>query len=152
MARSAVYSLLSLGVKDIVICNRTTKHATALAGHYNELIQAGSVPGLDSDQSKPHIHVLPAISSSWPEDLRQPTMIISGIPRQEAGQPPVNFSLPDSWLKSSTGGIVLEVSRDMLEMRRHTNDAIACLSPGCLNAGWTGRYQSAARMDIYGWH
>ncbi|KAK5169489.1 uncharacterized protein LTR77_005465 [Saxophila tyrrhenica] len=111
MARAAVYSLLSLGVKNICICNRTLNHATSLADHYNAIISAGSIPDLEpSSNDQPRVHVLPALSSPWPQDLRQPTMIVSGIPRQEAGQPPVQYSLPEEWLKSTTGGVVLELA------------------------------------------
>jgi hypothetical protein len=81
--------------------------------HYNELIRAGEIPELNvNDTTQPRLRLLESLDAPWPEDLRQPTMIISGIPRQAADQGPTNFSLPEEWLKSPTGGVVLEVSYD----------------------------------------
>ena len=111
MARSAVYSLISLGVKRIFVCNRTLDHAVALADHYNELIRMNAIPELATENdARPHIQVLESFTSPWPGNVRHPTLIVSGIPRQEPGHPPTNFSLPDDWMKSPTGGVVLEVS------------------------------------------
>ena len=110
MARSAIYSLISLGFRNIFICNRTFSKAEALAEHYNSLVTAGDIPELDPEgMAQTRVRVLESFTSSWPSDVRQPTVIISCIPRQAAGEPPTNFSLPEAWLKSPTGGVVVEV-------------------------------------------
>jgi shikimate 5-dehydrogenase len=110
MARSAIYSLLSLGVKHVFVCNRTYKYAEALCKHYNDHIQAGTIPVLDiNDEEMPHVRALDSFDAPWPQNIRQPTIVVSCIPRQIANQPPINFVVPDGWLKSPTGGVVLEV-------------------------------------------
>jgi shikimate 5-dehydrogenase len=110
MARSAIYALLSLGVKHIFVCNRTFEYAEALCKHYNDHIQAGAIPVLDiNDEGMPHVRALDSFDAPWPKDTRQPTIVVSCIPRQIANQPPINFIVPDGWLKSPTGGVVLEV-------------------------------------------
>lgn len=111
MARSAIYSLLSLGVRSIYICNRTKTNALALAEHYNGLIESGQLPELGGeDASQARIHLLESFDATWPKDARLPTMVISCIPRHAADQPPAKFALPADWLKSPTAGVVLEVS------------------------------------------
>lgn len=110
MARSAIYSLISLGIRNIFICNRTLSKATALAEHYNNLIDTGALPELGSESvTKTRVRVLDTFISNWPSDVRQPTIVVCCVPRQAASEPPTNFSLPEHWLKSATGGVVLEV-------------------------------------------
>ena len=110
MARAAIYSLISLGVRNIFICNRTYGKATALAEHYNELIRSREIPELNLEaSSQASVRVLESFNSGWPIDIRHPTIVVSCIPRQAAGEPPTEFLLPEAWLKSPTGGVVLEV-------------------------------------------
>jgi shikimate 5-dehydrogenase len=110
-ARSTVYALLSLGVRHIFICNRTPRNANTLAQHYNSLIKAGKLEAVgvrDSEQCG--VHVLESFSSAWPKEARQPSMIVSSVPTQAADGSPTNFTLPESWLRSPTGGVLVEVS------------------------------------------
>ena len=110
MARSAIYSLISLGVQNIFVCNRTLSHAVALAEHYNSLIESGTISDLISGQmSKVQVNVLETFTSEWPSDVRQPTIIVNCIPRLGDDGSPINVSLPQAWLKSPTGGVVVEV-------------------------------------------
>ena len=110
MARSAIYSLVSLGVRNIFTCNRTFSKAADLAEHYNKLIDAGAMSELIPEYaSQTRVQVIESFTSNWPNEARHPTIIVSCIPRQAAGEPPTNFSIPEAWLKSATGGVVLEV-------------------------------------------
>lgn len=109
-ARSAVYSLLSLGVRTVFLCNRTPKNAQTLADHYNELIGAKAISELDpANAAYTKVQVLESFDSPWPHDFRQPSLIVSSIPTQTADGAPTNFTIPDAWLKSPTGGVMIEV-------------------------------------------
>ena len=55
------------------------------------------------------VRVLESFGSAWPKDSRQPSMIVSSIPTQTADGMPTNFTIPDDWLKSPTGGVMIEV-------------------------------------------
>ncbi|TKA63392.1 hypothetical protein B0A55_10474 [Friedmanniomyces simplex] len=115
-ARSAVYAMLSLGVQKIFICNRTVDNARAVAGHYNRLIESQGISVLSpADAAQCRIRVLESFASPWPKEYRQPSMIVSSIPTQAADGTPTNFTLPDAWLGSPTGGILIELAyRPML--------------------------------------
>ena len=114
MSKAAVYSLLSLGVRNVYICNRTAQHAVALANRYNDLIAAGRIAELNQDNSKHsavRVHVIDSFTSPWPAGSAQPTIIVSCIPTQTPDGEPINFSPSESWLKSPTGGVAIEVSK-----------------------------------------
>ncbi|TKA71576.1 hypothetical protein B0A55_07672 [Friedmanniomyces simplex] len=115
-ARSAVYAMLSLGVQKIFICNRTVDNARAVADHYNRLIESQGISVLSpADAAQCRVRVLESFASSWPKEYRQPSMIVSSIPTQAADGTPTNFTLPDAWLGSPTGGILIELAyRPML--------------------------------------
>lgn len=105
-----IYSLISLGVENIIVCNRTLENAVVLAEHYNKLIDSGEIFKLSPGAAKNiRIQVLETFESDWPSEMRQPTMIVCCIPRQTSNGSPVNFTLPEAWLKSPTGGVVVEV-------------------------------------------
>lgn len=110
MARSALYALLSLGVKNIMVYNRTFANAATLVERYQRLLEEDSIPELESGSARHvKIQVLESLDTAWPSDARAPTMIVSGIPTQKIDGTPNDFVLPDTWLKSPTGGVVLEV-------------------------------------------
>ena len=122
MARAAIYSMISLGVRNIFVCNRTLENANALAEHYNQLIGVGSISELDpSAASQSRIRVLESFASLWPRDVRQPTMIVCCIPTHGPDGSPTNFSVPEAWLLSPNGGVVLEVSFAFMPSQRSTN-------------------------------
>ena len=61
--------------------------------------------------AEPVFRILDSKDDVWPEDLSLPTVIVSCIPTKDVdGESSVNTSLPDNWLSSPTGGVVIEVS------------------------------------------
>ncbi|PKS05122.1 hypothetical protein jhhlp_008489 [Lomentospora prolificans] len=113
MARAAVYALLQLGVKNIVIYNRTQKTARDMVTHFTTLINQVGLPhpGPGANVEKAvRFHVLEEKNSPWPEGFNPPTMIISCIPTHRIGNiPSPDFTVPPSWLVSPTGGVVVEL-------------------------------------------
>lgn len=129
MARSALYALLSLGVKNIIVYNRTLANATTLVDRYKRLLEEDAIPELESGSARQiNIRVLESLETAWPANTRAPTMIVSGIPTQKLDGTPNDFVLPDAWLKSPTGGVMLEVII-LLTSIQITNDTdFTCLS------------------------
>lgn len=108
--------MISLGVRNVFICNRTKENAAALASHYNKLIEAGEISDLSPENaSNIKVRVLDSFTSSWPDDVRQPTMIVCCIPTLTDQGSSTDFSLPEDWLRSPNGGVVVEVSRKRSE-------------------------------------
>lgn len=114
MARAAVYALLQLGVKNIVIFNRTIKKAEELVAHFTRLASTtipSSATSIKMQASRPNFHVLEAREDEWPDNFRQATIILSCIPADPIdGGPAAQFTLPPSWMQSPTGGIVMEIA------------------------------------------
>jgi shikimate 5-dehydrogenase len=109
MARSAIYALIRLGCRQIFIFNRTLANAVAVADHFN----AWAKPlGYDT----PVVKVLHSRDEPWPADLRQPTLIVSCLPAHSVENQPVpSFEMPEHWLQSPTGGVVMEVIKPRAE-------------------------------------
>ncbi|TGJ85096.1 hypothetical protein E0Z10_g3659 [Xylaria hypoxylon] len=116
MARAAVYSMLQLGVQNIVVYNRSPANAHKLVSHFERLLSRNDIPLLSKvDDGKTYFHILQTRDDHWPEHLRQPTMIVSCIPSQQNGnQPAANFTLPEAWMGSPTGGVVVDFSYGVL--------------------------------------
>lgn len=96
MARAAIYACRMLGLTRVCVFNRTTEHARELATYYN-------AKGMD-------LRVLESLSTTWPVDMRQPTVIVSCIPAHSiGGQDPHGITIPDHWLESRSGGVFVEV-------------------------------------------
>lgn len=111
MARAAMHSLASLGCQNIFICNRTPDNARVLADQYNALVKAGHVPGLGANNTNStRVRVIESFADDWPSTARQPTMIACCIPADSADGSPIDFTLPAAWLKSPTGGVVVEIA------------------------------------------
>jgi shikimate 5-dehydrogenase/shikimate kinase len=112
MARAAVYALLQLGVKNIVIFNRTIEKAEKLVAHFARLASTtASTPSMRLYDTKPNFHVLETRDDDWPDSFRQPTIILSCIPADPIdGGPAAQFTLPPSWMRSPTGGVVMEIA------------------------------------------
>jgi shikimate 5-dehydrogenase len=109
MARAAVYALLQLGVTNIVIFNRTIEKAERLAAHFTRLVS--STVTKKSQGPLPNFHVLKTRNDEWPESFRQPTIVLSCIPADPIdGGPAAHFTLPVSWMRSATGGVVMEIA------------------------------------------
>ncbi|RKU45813.1 hypothetical protein DL546_005919 [Coniochaeta pulveracea] len=120
MARAAIYALLQLGCRNIFIYNRTITNAVDVAKHFNDWaaqqgITAGGahINGVGGNSATSHevCHVISSTRQPWPEKYSPPTMVISCVPATSSdGSPPADFEMPLQWLKSPTGGVVVEVS------------------------------------------
>ncbi|KAF3037337.1 hypothetical protein E8E12_004679 [Didymella heteroderae] len=115
MARSSVYALLQLGVKNIVVFNRTLEKAEDLVVHFTRLVSSSAgaslVPSATTQGSRPMFHTMKSRDDPWPEGFRQPTIVLSCIPADPIDDNPApHFTLPEQWLKSPTGGVVMELA------------------------------------------
>jgi shikimate 5-dehydrogenase len=122
MARAAVYALIQLGVKNIFIHNRTLANAERLVNHYQQLLSgSGDFPSssLGSHFRDVKLHVLVSRDSPWPSEYRNPTIHVSCVPTHSIGNDPApRFTMPTQWLKSPTGGVVLEVIQYLVVFAR----------------------------------
>ncbi|AEO66968.1 uncharacterized protein THITE_2115595 [Thermothielavioides terrestris NRRL 8126] len=136
MARAAIYALYQLGCRNIFIYNRTVSHADAVARHFNEWAASqaaavaaaatangtanggggGGSPGMNAaSPSKDVCHVLPSLTTPWPRNYQLPTMVISCVPATSVdSNPPADFVMPLDWLRSPTGGVVVELAYEPL--------------------------------------
>jgi shikimate 5-dehydrogenase/shikimate kinase len=114
MARAAVYALLQLGVRNIVIFNRTVEKAEKLVAHFTRLASTTAnctTPPIKPQATQPIFFVIQSRDEEWPESFRQPTIILSCIPADPIdGGPAARFTLPPSWMRSPTGGVVMEIA------------------------------------------
>jgi len=112
MARAAVYALLQLGVCNIAIFNRTYSRAENLVAHFSRLVSTTRMQAVSGQaESKATFHILKSREETWPEQFRDPTIILSCIPTDPVdGGPAAQFTLPPQWMASSTGGVVLEIA------------------------------------------
>ena len=103
MARAAIYAMIQLGCRKVFLFNRTVENAEAVARHFNSWAR-----GLSSDGEI--VRVLKLADEEWPSKFRLPTMIVSCVPARRVGsQAPANFEMPLHWLRSPSGGVVVEV-------------------------------------------
>lgn len=127
MARAAIYALIQLDVKHIVIHNRTVANAQRIARHFSSItVEAGPTPcpivttgfcGYSSGRPRSvtpensDIRVIESREANWFSDLAQPTIVISCVPASRVGdQPGADFTLPPAWMRSNTGGVVLDLN------------------------------------------
>jgi shikimate 5-dehydrogenase/shikimate kinase len=113
MARASVYALLQLGVKNIAVFNRTRENAEKLVAHFTQLTSTPSAANLFPSfvqASQPAFHILQSRDDPWPGHLRAPTIIVSCLPTEPVGvNPSPQFTLPQDWMQSPTGGVVIEL-------------------------------------------
>jgi shikimate 5-dehydrogenase len=107
MAHAALYALLQMGIRNVVIYNRTLSNALALANQFRKFEMSEDT---HEDDSHPNIRILDSLQADWDNDLAQPTVVISCVPTAGPGCTNTNFILPLQWMRSSTGGVVLELS------------------------------------------
>jgi shikimate 5-dehydrogenase/shikimate kinase len=120
MARSSVYALLQLGVKNVVVFNRTLEKAEELVTHFTRLVSSSTgasvVPSAMRQGARPTFHTIQSREDPWPEHLRQPTIILSCIPADPIDDTPAaQFTMPGQWLQSTTGGVVMELAYRTLD-------------------------------------
>lgn len=113
MARASVYALMSLGIKNIVIWNRTLSRAQQLVGHFEDFIrcQEAGISSIPNQQLSSRFHILESLTQPWPADMKQPSIIICTPPAHRIGiDPGLDFKIPQQWFRSATGGVIVEVS------------------------------------------
>lgn len=109
MARAAIYALIKLGCRKIFIYNRTRANAETVAEHFNQWAQQYRLVR-PQDPSAVICRVLDSAAQEWPAGYQQPTMIVSCVASAgDLHDATVEFRLPPQWLKSPTGGVVVEV-------------------------------------------
>jgi len=137
MARAAIYAMLQLGIKHVVIFNRTITNARTLAAYFTQLTSSASAVSLFPyfvQGSHPVFHLLNSRDDPWPEELTAPTVIVSCIPTHAVNDAPCpHFTLPTHWMHSPTGGVVIELAyRDLntpltKQVREEASAAWICL-------------------------
>ncbi|KAH7150261.1 type I 3-dehydroquinase-domain-containing protein [Dactylonectria estremocensis] len=111
MARASVYALLQIGMKNVVIHNRTIQNAENMVSHFTQLLQKKDFKLFSSGAEPARFHVIKSLDEAWPEDFRLPTVIVSCIPTHRIGDVPApDFTVPEPWLGSRTGGVVIELA------------------------------------------
>ena len=109
MARAAIYALIKIGCRKIFIFNRTISKAEAIAAHFNTYAKEHKLLGQRGGEAR-ICHVIESAKDPWPEEYQQPTIVISCIPSFGIDdKPAVEFRMPLHWLRSPTGGVVIEV-------------------------------------------
>lgn len=116
MARAAVYAMLQIGVRNIVIYNRTPANAEKVVAHFENLFQRDTDMLLIKGPAAVRFHILATRDAPWPADYRAPTILISCIPTHQIGEAPApNFTAPAAWLTSPTGGVIFELGYKTLD-------------------------------------
>lgn len=120
MAHATVYSLIRLGVQNICIWSRTLAHSEALAARYDgkrysvprpELVAMDAPQGRREDDyfGPANVRVIENLEEDWQAPETMPTIIVSCIPSPQ-------IQIPSSWLGSKTGGVVIEVSPNLVHL------------------------------------
>ncbi|RMY61353.1 hypothetical protein D0863_11297 [Hortaea werneckii] len=127
MARATIYALQRLQVQTIFVWNRTARNAEKMISMFDgnrsstqgqfahctedALPRESSARSADSKTVRPaRIFSLSSMSEPWPSEFEPPTIVVSCISR--VTQPPPEIVLPESWLRSQTGGVVIELAYD----------------------------------------
>ncbi|KAI1818388.1 hypothetical protein GGS20DRAFT_286841 [Poronia punctata] len=114
MARAAIYALIKLGCRNIFIHNRTLSKAQDVATHFNAYAKEQNLAGRRGNDDR-ICRVIESAKDPWPEGFQQPTIILSCIPSSGVDdKPTVDFLMPSHWLRSPTGGVVIELAYEPL--------------------------------------
>lgn len=107
MARAAVYAMLQMGCKNIFIYNRTVANTRKIVMHFNEFASRYHT----GNPSQQPIKVLESMSDTWPSSFAPPTIVVSCVTHEVLdGNPGADFKMPETWLESPTGGVVIEMA------------------------------------------
>lgn len=107
MARAAVYAMLQMGCKNIFVYNRTVANTKKLVTHFNDF--AGRYH-MGNSSTQP-VKVLESTSDTWPSGFAPPTVVVSCVTHEVLdGNPGADFQMPETWLGSPTGGVVIEMA------------------------------------------
>ncbi|MCJ1303856.1 hypothetical protein MMC08_006667, partial [Hypocenomyce scalaris] len=124
MARAAIYAIIQLGLRNIVVYNRTVANAEKLAQHYNGqqieglrgTSQPHTVSSIDIERKRVDPKVertftvtpLDSLEDLGPPKFRHPTIIVSCVPAYDTDDSPESvFEIPRRWLESPTGGVAI---------------------------------------------
>ncbi|KAK0643528.1 hypothetical protein B0T16DRAFT_332827 [Cercophora newfieldiana] len=117
MARAAIYALIQLGCRHVFIYNRTYENVVHVAEHFNSWAESQGITA-GTQANGPHseiCRVLPSLLEPWPPGYQLPTMVISCVPATGVdGNLPADFEMPLDWLRSPTGGVVVELAYEPL--------------------------------------
>jgi 3-dehydroquinate dehydratase type I len=115
MARAAIYAMLRLGCRKIFVHNRTVGNAHMVAQHFNSWASSSSNTNGGGQPGEQVVSVLHSRHDPWPANFAQPTLIVSCVPTHSINnQPPANFEMPEQWLQSPSGGVVLDMAYNPL--------------------------------------
>jgi hypothetical protein len=99
---------MDLGVRNIVIWNRSIARAELLVANYSVYATSLATPG-NSWQTK--FRILQNLTDPWPMDMNQPSIIVCTPPAHTINNiPGLDFTVPEPWFGSMTGGVIVEVS------------------------------------------
>lgn len=128
MARAAIYAAIRLGVQNIFIWNRTPENAEKVVQQFDG--KSFPLDHMDLNRSSPNasphgsgraspnpqtagparVHLIRSMDDPWPSGFDPPTIIVSSVTRESVkGRPLPVIVVPEGWLKSPTGGVVVEV-------------------------------------------
>ncbi|KAK3292339.1 uncharacterized protein B0H64DRAFT_426475 [Chaetomium fimeti] len=134
MARAAIYALYQLGCRHVFVYNRSADRARDVAAHFNAWAASQAAlasaaqqqqqqqqpvngnrwppPGGVNDAGAVEVcRVLTSLDVPWPAGFQLPTIVVSCVPATSAdGSPPADFVMPLNWLRSPTGGVVVELA------------------------------------------
>ncbi|KAG9858235.1 hypothetical protein KCU98_g1054, partial [Aureobasidium melanogenum] len=113
MGRASVYTLLQMGVRNIVMWNRTHSKAVQVAEYFTNWYTEPRIRVSNQTDafSRCRIEVVEQLDSPWPQGLAQPTIVICTVPAHQIGDtPPLQFTIPEQWFQSRTGGVIIELS------------------------------------------
>ncbi|CEI62467.1 unnamed protein product [Fusarium venenatum] len=128
MARAAAYAFIRLGIKNIAVHNRTRSKVEELIAQFKSQRHGTNRQGETDPQASRResespdratdlvFKILDSKNATWPEELSLPTIIVSCIATKDIDSKcSVDTSLPEDWLSSPTGGVVIELSYTPLE-------------------------------------
>lgn len=110
MARATFYAMLQIGIKNIVIYNRTVANAEKLVSHFRQLLEREDFKLLSAGREAARFHIIESLEETWPEEFRLPTVVVSCIPTHRIGDVPApELVLPENWIGSRSGGVAIDL-------------------------------------------